>query len=289
MGRATALKKGATGVRPLVCHEPLRRLLTRALIFDVHEDIQAHVGPNQFAVGISGGCPAMALSVQKLAHEHRNLVFFKLDLVNAYNTQSREDALESLQEAAPELASFLPQFYGNPSQYLYRLGRNDHTIIMAREGIEQGGAAGPALFSCGLKRPLDELRSALRRLVREGKGYEADCQEGEADAPDVTAVFAYLNDDRGSPLAARRRCFRRGDRGLCPRRAHGPSGKIRMLVIFFFFSPFSLPTAKFMKWLCYVATPGSRCRKNKYVATGNAWIGRFSFLIQKQNTITIQD
>ena len=77
LGRATALKKGATGVRPLVCHEPLRRLLTRALIFDVHEDIQAHVGPNQFAVGISGGCPAMALSVQKLAHKHRNLVFFQ--------------------------------------------------------------------------------------------------------------------------------------------------------------------------------------------------------------------
>ena len=46
--------------------------------------------------------------------------------------------------------------------------------------------------------------------------------------------------------------------------------------------------AKFMKWLCYVAIPGSRCQKNKSVAIGNAWIGRFSFLIQKQNAITIQ-
>ncbi len=44
-----------------------------------------------------------------------------------------------------------------------------------------------------------------------------------------------------------------------------------------------------MKWLCYVAIPGSRCQKNKSVAIGNAWIGRFSFLIQKQNAITIQD
>ena len=32
LGRATALKKGDAGVRPLVCHEPLRRLLTRALV-----------------------------------------------------------------------------------------------------------------------------------------------------------------------------------------------------------------------------------------------------------------
>ena len=39
LGRAAALKKGTTGVRPLVCHEPIRRLLTRALICDVREDI----------------------------------------------------------------------------------------------------------------------------------------------------------------------------------------------------------------------------------------------------------
>ena len=38
--------------------------------------------------------------------------------------------------------------------------------------------------------------------------------------------------------------------------------------------------AKFIKWLCFVAIPGSRCQKNKSVAIGNAWIGRFSFLLQ---------
>ena len=33
LGRATALKKKDNGIRPLVCHEPLRRLTTRALVF----------------------------------------------------------------------------------------------------------------------------------------------------------------------------------------------------------------------------------------------------------------
>ena len=46
--------------------------------------------------------------------------------------------------------------------------------------------------------------------------------------------------------------------------------------------------AKFMKWLCYVDISGSRCQKNKSVAIGSAWIGRFSFLIQRRNAITIQ-
>ena len=43
-----------------------------------------------------------------------------------------------------------------------------------------------------------------------------------------------------------------------------------------------------MKWLCYVASPRSRCQKSKSVAICNAWIGRFQFLMQKQNAIAIQ-
>ena len=47
--------------------------------------------------------------------------------------------------------------------------------------------------------------------------------------------------------------------------------------------------AKFIKWLFFVAIPGSRCQKNKSVAIGNAWTGRFLFLLQNQNAITIQN
>ena len=119
LGRATALKKGDNGVRPLVCHEPVRRLLTRALVFASGESIQSYLGPNQFAVGVQGGCPAMACSVKKLAHRHKDLIFFKLDLVNAYNTQCREVALQNLAVPSPALASFLKQFYGTESQYFY--------------------------------------------------------------------------------------------------------------------------------------------------------------------------
>ena len=58
LGRATALKKKDNGVRPLVCHEPLRRLITRSLVFAASGSIKQHLGPHQFAVGTAGGCPA---------------------------------------------------------------------------------------------------------------------------------------------------------------------------------------------------------------------------------------
>ena len=48
---------------------------------------------------------------------------------------------------------------------MYRTGQNEHAIITSLEGIEQGDAAGPALFACGLKAPLDELRTEVRRLI----------------------------------------------------------------------------------------------------------------------------
>ena len=149
----------------------------------------------------------MACSVKKLAHRHKDLIFFKLDLVNAYNTQCREVALQNLAVPSPALASFLKQFYGTESQYFYRTGQNEHTIIVAQEGIEQGDPAGPALFACGLKAPLDELRGALHRLIADARndqvGYDADSENDNhspasgvpgADATDASAVFAYLDD-----------------------------------------------------------------------------------------------
>ena len=33
--------------------------------------------------------------------------------------------------------------------------------------------------------------------------------------------------------------------------------------------------AKFMKWLCYVAIPGSRCQKHKSIAIGNAGMNTY--------------
>lgn len=46
--------------------------------------------------------------------------------------------------------------------------------------------------------------------------------------------------------------------------------------------------AIFFEWLCYLAIPGFNCH-NKSVAVGNAWIGRFSFLLPKRNAISIQN
>ena len=74
LGRATALKKGDTGARLLVCHEHLRRLLTRALVFESGLEVQEYLGLHQFVLGIAGGCFAMALSGKKLAHEPKDVV-----------------------------------------------------------------------------------------------------------------------------------------------------------------------------------------------------------------------
>ena len=71
LGRATALKKKDNGIRPLVCHEPFRRLITRSLIFAARDDIKTYLGPHQFAVGTPGGCAALKVSVQKLAEKHK--------------------------------------------------------------------------------------------------------------------------------------------------------------------------------------------------------------------------
>ena len=115
--------------------------------------------------------------------------------------------MENISVPSPELASFLRQFYGTDSKYFYRTGRNEHTIITAREGIEQGDPAGPALFACGLKAPLDELRSRLESMAaavrNHDAGFEGDSKNDvRSCSPSAfsrniaasTATFAYLDD-----------------------------------------------------------------------------------------------
>ena len=60
----------------------------------------------------------------------------------------------------------------------------------------------PALFACGLRRPLEELREELRRLVALDRGAnsefadDSDCgsEGGALDNAEDSAVFAYLDD-----------------------------------------------------------------------------------------------
>ena len=75
--------------------------------------------------------------------------------------------------ASPELRRFFGNSTGAGRNNFFRTGQNEHCIISAVEGIEQGDAAGPALFACGLKSPLD-----LRRLAAahqdDIRGYASD-------------------------------------------------------------------------------------------------------------------
>ena len=180
-GRATALRKDRGGVRPLVCHEPLRRLCARALARAARLPLRNHLGPRQFAVGRSGGAEALGLTVRHLSEQHPHLVWLKLDLANAYNMQGRQASLRQLEQAAPALCAFQRLFYSSPSQYWYRTSDSECAKIMAADGIEQGDPAGPAQFACGLKELLDAMDLRLQ-VAAQARGLP------------VPYLFAYLDD-----------------------------------------------------------------------------------------------
>ena len=72
----------------------------------------------------------------------------------------------------------------------------------ASEGIEQGDAAGPALVACGLKTPLDELRSRLESQLSQERSERARlavasgsaCSGADAGVSGCVSVLAYLDD-----------------------------------------------------------------------------------------------
>ena len=107
-----------------------------------------------------------------------------------YSSFQKKNALDTLRRAAPGLVSFLGHFYGRSSRYLYRTGRDSYDIITATEGIEQGDAAGPALFAAGLRDPLVRLRTELASLLR-ARGFGS---QASPPSDDEAYVFSYLDD-----------------------------------------------------------------------------------------------
>ena len=174
------LEASPSSLRPIVCGEPLRRLITRTVVLHRTEEISAYLGPTQFAIGNKGGAEGLATAVKHTSQLHPELVWVKLDLENAFNKQFRSIALDNLRLASPLLHTVLRTLiYTGDSEYWYPLqDPGSFATLSASDGIEQGDPAGPVLFACGIKNVLHNLKWALSVLA----------------GGDPVFVFNYLDD-----------------------------------------------------------------------------------------------
>jgi hypothetical protein len=132
-GVSIALEKPNSGVRPLCCGDPLRRLVGKCFCIGGSAEISKKFANKNFGVGCPGG-------VEVVAHSLRNVLegpsdsdeaLLKIDFRNAFNLIDRDAFVQAACRDFPGMSLWTQWCYGSPSVMLY----DHHRVIQSTCGV----------------------------------------------------------------------------------------------------------------------------------------------------------
>ena len=155
--RLLALDKNP-GVQPIGVGETPRRIIAKAILMVIRDDILEVAGTQQLCAGQSAGAEAAIHAVRESFDRPETEAVLLVDVANAFNSLNRKTALHNIARLCPSFATILLNCYRHPSELFI-----DGDFIMSEEGTTQGDPlAMPfyALATVPLIRKLREVSQA---------------------------------------------------------------------------------------------------------------------------------
>ena len=172
--RMVALQKGAPGVseahgrssrvRGLAIGDTFRRLVSRTLAQQFHEEIEAATSPHQFGIASKSGLDAAVHMLRSITDLDPQATITQIDGIGAFDHIRRASMLNAVRNlpTGHRLLPYLLLAYGRQSVYLWKDQAGSVHKVRQGEGGEQGDALMPALFSLGLAGALREAQARLQ-------------------------------------------------------------------------------------------------------------------------------
>ena len=143
------------GVRPIGIGEVVWRIIGRAIISIIKDDIQAAAGTAQLCAGQEAGCEAAVHTMKQVFKSPDADAIILVDATNAFNTLNRENALRNIQHLCSPIAKALINTYRDDAQLFI-----DGETLMSQEGTTKGDPIAMAMYGIAII-PL------IRRLTNE--------------------------------------------------------------------------------------------------------------------------
>ena len=89
------------GVRPIGIGETARRIIGKAILTTVRDDIQEAAGPLQLCAGQEAGCEVAVHAMHQMFESPDVEAAILVDASNAFNSLNRENALRNIQYHCP--------------------------------------------------------------------------------------------------------------------------------------------------------------------------------------------
>ena len=93
------------GVRPIGVRETVQRIIAKAVLSVLKEDIREVAGSSQLCAGQLSGCEAAVHSVQTLFKSPDTEATMLMDATNAFNSLNRQATLYNIQPLCPSFST----------------------------------------------------------------------------------------------------------------------------------------------------------------------------------------
>ena len=133
------------GVRPIGVCEVVRRIVAKAVLCVIQDDIQIAAGPHQLCAGQVAGTEAAIHTVRSVFNSDVSDAMLLVDATNAFNSLNWLVALHNIQQLCPPLACVLINTYRSPASLFVS---ND--TLFSEEGTTQGDPLAMPMYAITL-------------------------------------------------------------------------------------------------------------------------------------------
>ena len=147
------------GVRPVGIGEVIRRIVGKAVMKVVKNDLQNAIGTTQLCAGQDAGCEAAIHAMQCIMAEETTEGMILVDATNAFNTLNRQVTLLNCDKICPAMSCILINTYRDDSQLFV-----DGDCVMSKEGTTQGDPLAMAMYAIGTQPLIRKLDGTIKQV-----------------------------------------------------------------------------------------------------------------------------
>ena len=173
------------GVRPIGIGEVPRRIIAKAILGLLKQDILDASGPLQVCAGQESGCEAAIHAMRQTFTDMDTEGALLIDASNAFNSMNRHAALHNISIICPSLAQVLCNTYKAPVRSVIQ-GEGE---VSSSEGTTQGNPLAMAMYALAMKPLIARLQSHCPTVKQV---WYADDATGVASCSDLRAWWDSL-------------------------------------------------------------------------------------------------
>ena len=130
------------GVRPIGVCETARRIISKAILYAIKDDIQDVAGLLQLCAGQIAGIKAAIHFMRESFHDENTEAVLLVDTSNAFNSLNREAALHNISHVCSALATVLINTYREATELFM-----DGSTLFSEEGITQSDSLAMHMYA----------------------------------------------------------------------------------------------------------------------------------------------